>query len=97
MSGPAAPPGDPGTAVLLATRNAGKLVELRGDVTAERLGLATDELKHESEELAKQQHKVATISETMEHQEARFKDTGMCLSTLRLVGLEKIGTHARVL
>ena len=54
---------------------------------AERLGLATDELKHESEELAKQQHKVATISETMEHQEARFKDTGMCLSTLRFVGL----------
>ena len=43
---------------------------------AEKLGLVTDELKHESAALAVQQHKVATITEAMEQREARYKDAG---------------------
>ena len=44
---------------------------------AEKLGLQTEELKHEATALALQQHKVATISESLEQREARYKETGM--------------------
>lgn len=43
---------------------------------AEKLGIVTDELKHEEAALAVQQHKVATISESMEQRETRYKDAG---------------------
>ena len=43
---------------------------------AEKLGVVSDELKREEAALAVQQHKVSTISESMEQREARYKDTG---------------------
>ncbi|KAF7799535.1 hypothetical protein EIP86_010772 [Pleurotus ostreatoroseus] len=43
---------------------------------AERLGLRTDELKHEEAALALQQHKLLTISDAIEGREARYREAG---------------------
>ena len=43
---------------------------------AEKLGVVSDELKREEAALAIQQHKVATVSESLEQRETRYKDAG---------------------